>query len=757
MGELDPRAYGQEGVGMGDNRQSGGPLAVLIFAFAVIMFRGAQAQSAVPESAASESAANMLQEVVVTAERQKTNLQETPVAVTAFGGDQLETRDVHTLQDLSFAVPTLDMGVSEGQAHPAIRGIGASDIIWGADPRVAFYLDDVYIPRPEEQLGVLFDVDQVQVLNGPQGTLYGRNATGGALLVSTRTPTWSPTGYVNLTGGNSSTIDANGALSGPLTSTLAGRIAFETLDHGGYGTNILTGDPIDNAHQRSGRVSFLWKPLDNFTFLLQGDYHHENDANYAEHFGGLASLASPPTQPTGLVLGGFVPPIDSRNVANTVDPLNNRTIWDLIGTATWQMGSVTLKSISGYVHADLALRSSIDPSSLTLAFLNQIQTSRQASEELQALGDMGRQHWIVGAAYYDEKLAGQDPVGLNLLIFGGPNFDAQGVNQAANEETKSAALYGRYTYDLTSKLSATLGGRYTNEQKFIYNEFGFDLTDPYSISNAIKNQPPFPYYASHAYNAFTPSGVLQYKFTPKVFGYLTVTEGYKSGGFNIGVYQPAFAPEKVWDYEGGIKSTMLNNRLLLDAAAFYYDYSNLQVSIVEGTQAVIQNAATAHIYGGELTVKALPVKSLELELGLAALHSEYLDYTSVDPANPGLGLLNLSGHQLSQAPKIKVNAGAQYSWVVPDGRLTLRGEYSWVDDIYFTPFETRNAWSPAHSLANAFLTYDSDNWTASAFVRNIANKTIVADAYNATTLVGTPVNVNLEPPRTYGVTLGYRF
>src|SRR5665213_1268394 len=296
-----------------DHTSRVGAIAVLVASSALTFVSPAKAQTAGAVAEPNQSDQSSLQEVLVTAERRSSNLQETPLALSVVSGGDLAQRDIHTMQDLAFSVPTLDMGVSEGQAHPAIRGIGASDIIWGADPRVGFYLDDVYVPRPEEQLGVLFDIDQVQVLNGPQGTLYGRNATGGALLISSRKPTSTPTGYLDLTAGNYGEFDADGALSGPLSNTLSARIAFQTIDHSGYGKNLLTGADIDNAHQRSLRLSFLWDPVEDFNFLLQTDYHRENDRNYAEHFGGLASLATPPTEPTGLAFGGFVPPVDSRN------------------------------------------------------------------------------------------------------------------------------------------------------------------------------------------------------------------------------------------------------------------------------------------------------------------------------------------------------------------------------------------------------------------------------------------------------------
>lgn len=707
----------------------------------------------------SERARSVLEEVVVTAERRETRLQETPLAVSAMSGDDLSNRNVNTLQDVSFAVPGLQFGISTGQAHPSIRGIGASDIIFGADPRIAFYLDDVYIGRPEAQLGAFFDVDQVQVLNGPQGTLYGRNATGGALLVNSRRPTDTLDGYVNLTVGNYQTIASEAAISGPLSESFSARVAVRTLDRDGYGKNLTTGADIDDASQKSARVSLLWRAGANFDFLLQGDYHREDDRNYAQHYGGFGNIGTPPIAPVGPVVGGTLPEIDTRNTTNRFDPFNDRKIWGVNGTATWRLGDVTLKSITAYRDLDATLLSIVDPSSLTLIPVYVIQTAQQKSEELQLIADFGRNHLTAGLLYFNEELEGQEPAGLNLLIFGGPDFLVQGVNQAGSVETRSAAAYVRYGYDFTDRLTLTVGGRYTDEKKEIFNQFGFDLATPFDPSNPITNQPPFPYNDETTDSAFTPSGTLSYKFSDDVYGYVTATEGFKSGGFNIGVFQPAFEPEKIWDYELGLKSTLLDGRLQLNTAAFYYDYSNLQVAIVEGVQVIIQNAAKAKLYGGELQLIAAPTKALRLDLAVSALHSEYQDFATADPANPQNGIQDLEGNQLTQAPNLTASVGAEYAWNTGAGTLSLRGEYRWIDDIFFTPFETKNAWSPSHSMGNVFLSFASASgrWNTTAFVRNVSDETVVADAYPTSLLIGTPINTNLEPPRTYGVKLGYNF
>jgi iron complex outermembrane receptor protein len=225
------------------------------------------------------------------------------------------------------------------------------------------------------------------------------------------------------------------------------------------------------------------------------------------------------------------------------------------------------------------------------------------------------------------------------------------------------------------------------------------------------------------------------------------------------VFQPAFQPEKIWDYEAGLKSTVLGGRLQANVAVFDYNYSNLQVSIVQGTQVIIQNAAKATLYGGELQLVALPTPALRLDTAISTLHSEYKDYKTLDPANPQNGPQSLAGNQLTQAPKFTVNAGAEYTWHASSGSIALRGEYRWVDDIYFTPFDTKNAWTPRHGIGNAYLNFrsKSERWGATVYVRNVTDKVVVADAYNTTLLIGTPVNVNLEPPRTYGLRVGYSF
>src|SRR5438552_7928642 len=246
--------------------------------------------TAVPLTATAQAPADgqgdALSEVVVTALRRDTTLQRTPAAVSAFSGEEMAARGISTVEDLSATVPSVSFGKNIGQAHIAIRGIGADSVVAGQDPRVAFYQDGVYIARPDAQVTGMFDVGSVQVLKGPQGTLYGRNATGGAIVVTSAAPTDDLEGYVRLGYGNYNSVKVETAVSLPLVPTLSARVAVHYDRRDGYGRNIVTGTDIDDRNEMGARASLLWKPLDGVELLTIADYSREDDrANGLHYFG----------------------------------------------------------------------------------------------------------------------------------------------------------------------------------------------------------------------------------------------------------------------------------------------------------------------------------------------------------------------------------------------------------------------------------------------------------------------------------------
>jgi iron complex outermembrane recepter protein len=703
----------------------------------------------------SAASASELQEVVVTAQRSASGLQTTPMAVAAISGPALKALNITDLGSLALAVPGVSFGDELGEAHIAIRGIGSDAVNPGADPRVAYYQDGIYIGRPTAQLGGMFDLERVEVLKGPQGTLYGRNATGGAISVISRAPTEQASGYADLSYGNYNTIELDGAIGGPIAENLAGRIAMRTKFHDGYGTNITTGSDIDNQSEGSVRASLRWDPSTSLSSLTIAEYHKENDRSGGLHFFGSDNAAIPIA---GIALGGVVPS-DTRDIASAKDPLTKVQTYGITEILTVTFDWATLKSYTSFRHSDATFGTNATGASLPLIYGTAIENAHQVSEELQLSGDHGHLHWLGGALFFYENV--DDSIGFpfDLRLFGGPNLIQQGYLVAGQQTDKSAAPYIRLTYDITDKASLILGARYSFEKKAIHQTSEFDLTRPYSPSNPILPSPGFPNSESRNYHQTTPTATLDYKLTPDVFLFATYAEGFKSGGFNPGILQPPYQPEKIKEYEFGVKSKELNGRMKVNVDVFYYDYSNLQVTIIRGTNADIENAATAALYGTDIDLEVLPVARLKIDGSFEFLHSQYRNYSSANPAFPGDPPISLSGRQLTQAPKYSGRLGAEYSWSLGTGDLSLRGDFAYQSRTYFTPFNELALSQGGHSLTNASLNYTSagGGWHTGLYVQNLSDSKVIAQDYVASELFGGPVVGVLAPPRTYGVRFGVAF
>ena len=278
---------------------------------------------------------------------------------------------------------------------------------------------------------------------------------------------------------------------------------------------------------------------------------------------------------------------------------------------------------------------------------------------MQLTGDAGAFRWLGGVLYFHESGFPFNAVPVNGQTIGLPDFIAQGYEVAGHAKTESVAPYIRLTYAFSDKLSVTGGERYNNETKTIDDTFEFDFSRPYSPTNPVIAIPPFPRHAEATFNQATPSVVVNYQAAPTVFLYASATQGFKSGGFNVGADQPAYSPEKIWAYETGVKSSLLNNTLEINLAGFYYDYTDLQVTVIRGTAILVENAAKAKLHGIDANIRLKPVDGLDLNLGYTLVQSAYHDYESINPDNPAAGEQDLSGNQLAQAPKNTLILGAQ--------------------------------------------------------------------------------------------------
>lgn len=707
-----------------------------------------------------------LAEITITAEKRETNLQETPIAVSVIGGDDLALEHIQTVLDVTLPNTSINAGL-EGKAQIAIRGLGEQDLNPGNEGRVAYYIDGVYVAAPEAQLGTFFDVDRVEVLRGPQGTLYGRNATGGAFNVFTRKPTAEDSGYVDVTIGNYDLRQIDGALSGPINDTLRGRIAFQSLDRAGYGTNLYLHQDIDDSRTQSLRAQLAWQPIDGLNVLLQGDYHRENDSNYPLHYFGYPV---PGPEPILTTLGYPVLSF-SRDENTDVQPVNRRNSRGLSLKTTYDISShLQFTSVLAYRNSNAFNVIDDDGTPYVGSYQSDEDHMQQYSAEFQLTGAWTHTHWVAGLFYFRDTDTPSNRYLLNGLFFGAPPIMYQGGIQVTNLKTNAYAGFGEMTQDFTDRLSLTLGARYTKEYKDDNDDYqGFDLATPYTgvIDPRPAAVPGFPYSQSTSFSNFSPKLTLNYEFAADLFGYGTVSRGFKSGGFNWGSLQPnVFRPETVTDYELGLKSTFLDHKLRANIAAFYYDYTNIQSVIIVPNpnipgfvQFEVSNAGAARSYGAELELSARPIPALQLDLTASTLHATYQKFASIDPLRPELGLLNLKGNRIPQSPDYIIELAAQYMWTLQPGLLSLRGDFKRVGNTDFSIFNCCGVNQPAYNWANASLTFEhrDNHWTGSAYVRNITDKVIVGGLFNQAEYAGSQTVGSQSPPRTYGLTLGYKW
>ena len=730
-----------------------GPSRHFIFMCATALTAVGYSQAALAQEA--ESAAPALEEIVVTAERRSAGVQTTAVAVSAFSAETLERSQVDNIEDLTQLVPNVNFGQQFGNARIAIRGIGFDTIAPGSEARVAYHLDGVYISRPSAGLAGFYDVERIEVLRGPQGTLYGRNATAGSVNIISRAPSHDFSGYGKFTIGNYGRIETEGAIGGGIVDGIAARVAVRTERRDGYGTNLATGQDADNRHTLSGRFRLRADPSPRLRLDLIADYHEEDDRSNALHYFGAGN---PNRVPVGIALGGRVSP-NYHDIYSDIASSNVRNNWGLQGQARYELSdSLTLSSLSAYRETEYRTQTDLDATDAPLTFYGQIETADQFSQELQLSGEFGALNFIAGAYYFRENIDSGLTVPFNLRILGGADRVIQGQAIGGQTETRAWALFGQADYALTPELKLVVGLRYSDEDKHLDEYAQFDLVRTFDPNNPII--PNRTQSIDGAWNAWTPKFTIEYQPTKNLFLYGTASRGFKSGGFNVGGLQTPFEPEIIWNYEAGLKADWFDRRLRTNLAAFYYDYSDLQVTKVVNNVITTVNAATAVIKGVEGEINWLATDNLRFDASFALTDSEYREFATSDPARPALGVIDLAGNRLSQSPRYTFFVAGQYDiHTATKGTFSPRVEFYATDQVYFNAFNRDVASQPAYELVNLLVNWESASgrWTGAAFVRNLTDKQYIANAFVGTSLLADPVVGVAGPPRTYGLTFGYRF
>lgn len=707
------------------------------------------------QEAPSGQAAATLDEIVVTAERRATNVQTTAMAVSAFSAEVLERSQIDNIEDLSQMVPNVNFGQQFGNARIAIRGIGFDTIAPGSEARVAYHLDGVYISRPSAGLAGFYDVERIEVLRGPQGTLYGRNATAGSVNILSRAPSEDFGGYGRATLGSHGRIETEGAIGGGLSDGLAARFAFRTERRDGYGKNLTTGEDADNRDTLSARLRVRAQPSDRLQFDLIADIHQEDDSSNALHYFGAGN---PNRTPVGVALGGRTGP-NYHDIYSDVASSNVRENWGLQGQIRYDLSdTLTFTSMTAYRETEYRTQTDLDATDAPLTYYGQHENADQFTQEFQLSGDYGDVNFIAGAYFFRETIDSGLTVPFNLRVLGGADRVIMGQAIGGQTETDAWALFGQIDYALTPDLKLVFGLRYSEEDKHMDEYAQFDTVRTYSPSNPII--PNRTQSIDGSWSAWTPKLTLEYQPQDNLFLYGTISRGFKSGGFNVGGMQAPFEPEMIWNYEAGLKADWFDRTLRTNLTAFHYDYSDLQVTKVVGNVITTVNAAEAVIRGIEGEISWIATDALRFDATFSMTDSEYKDFATSDPARPLLGVIDLAGNRLSQSPRYTFSVSGQYDiHTETSGIFSPRIELYATDKVYFNAFNRDVAAQPAYELVNLLVNWESPSgqWTGSVFVRNVADKEYIANAFVGTSLLADTVVGVAGPPRTWGLTLGYKF
>jgi iron complex outermembrane receptor protein len=710
-----------------------------------------KSQSHDPTVSAQDTA---LEVIIVTAEKRDVSLQRIGVAITAVTGDELERLGLNDLREMQFLAPGLKIGETQKKTFINIRGIGNELFNAGADQGVAVHMDGVYLARNEYPSLALMDVERVEVLRGPQGTIYGRNATGGAINIITRKPGPDFDAYASITVGNYNSVILSGATGGTVVDDqVFARLAVFSDSHDGWTKNLGQGLDLDDSGQDAARLSLTAIVSENTEMGLSVNYSRDRG-------NGAASVVRHSATGPGIIWEEFGGQLSTGRNTYSPDPHGlTREIKGVNFNLTHDFGSATLKTTAAYWKLFSDLSDDLDGTSFFTGgeFWGEKQHQNLIEVNLTSNGD-GRLEWLAGLFYfgetartsYDARLF--DPSLGDLGFLGGNPDCCRQLNQRGWQTKVSAnsyAAFGQIGYGITDSLSLKVGGRYTSDHKREHASlpiFG----------------PPLLEDLSDSWDDFTPRLALEYQANDDLLVYGSVSKGFKSGGFNVwGLQGVGFKPEQVWNYETGLKSRFANGQVQANLTAFYSRYSDLQVNEVLPIAGIrVVNAAAATISGAEIELVARSSAGLQLDVAAAYLNSRFTSFDNFEVDFPELGVQDLSGNRLPKAPEFTINTAAQYAFRFGEaGTVTLRGEYNWQDDVFFTEFNRENAYQPDVGRWNASLAFDSEDetWSVVGFVTNGSNKLVTEGAIIGGQGLGSPVFEFFSPPKLYGVKVSYRF
>lgn len=726
---------------------------------------GAQDQ----QGAQPGTGAGGLEDIVVTARRRSESLQRAPLAVTAVTGEQIAARGLATLSDVARTVPNVQFDTTSSSSGANfisvvfVRGVGQSDFLLTVEPGVATYIDGVYIAR---NVGAVFDVldtERVEILRGPQGTLFGKNTIGGALSLTTRKPDLEKlTGNIEGTLGNYDRRDLKADISIPLGEGVAVKFAASTRNQDGYVRFLADPDrsKLGDIDRNTARAAIRFQPSEALDINIAADVTRIRE-NGAPAQG--VAYNCPLTNPRPLCGTFNAVVVGASNTAGQID--QRYAITDKDADTTWIGGptqsnldswgtnanielalsdNATLRSITAYRKLDAQFQRDSDNSPVNLSATANDYRYNQTSQEVQLLGDLfdDRLNYVVGAYYLKEK--GSDVSSTNLTLIA--------ANNIARIDNDSYAAFGQSTFKIVDKLSITGGVRYTREKKRLF----LDVRRP-NGAIVVPAQD-----VAQTFDNVAPRIGLEYQATPDILSYVSFSRGFKSGGFNIRYVQPAaapvaFSPEKLSAFEGGLKTELFDRRLRLNTAVFFSRYTNLQVLIRDAIATQVRNAGRAEIKGFEMEANAVLTDNIRLQAALGYTDAKYTEVPPIVPPATANDQIEISD-EFAKTPKWTASLGLEASAPLSAAAdLVFRADWQYRSKVFNDAINSENIAQDGYSLFNTSVALQLDTgFTLRGYVNNIFDTRYLIAGQNGLASVGF-AETSYARGREFGITGRFAF
>ena len=714
-----------------------------------------------------------LEEVVVTAQKREQRLIDVGASVTSLGAEALRTARVDDPTDLATQVPNVDVkeNIPGAQAIVTVRGVGLNDFSSTNNSTVGLYVDEVFLASFAQMDFNFYDLDRIEVLKGPQGTLYGRNSTAGAINILSAAPSLSgASGYLTATTANYDRFEAEGAANITAGQTLAFRLSGKAVNQGeGFWYSRTTGRDLGEQDILFGRAQLLWKPDDRLSVRLKFEAEkNRSEIGVGKFFGTISTNGAP--------CPDFANPAHCVNSHLYTDTTRDKfdgdwehaapyrvSQWSGTGRIDADLGFAKLAAITGYINFKRGFYTDADAGPTVDAEFDQNDKVEQFSQEVRLSGETGPATWIVGAYYSWDQVKTFTPGFLHDI------FNTN-VLITADQETRSRAVFGQVDWKLADRLTLVTGVRYTDEDRDYVG--GTRDLNPFGLSFlclAVGACAPGP---GQTQLSFTDSRIsdknwswragLNFKPNEETLLYASVARGVKSGGFFNGITTSSFAlapyrPETLTDYEVGLKARLFERRLSIEASAFWYDYEDLQTQTFTNVGAVslikLGNIDKATVKGLDLQAVWLAAEGLTLSAGAGLLDTELGSFRTAGAAGP---IVVPKGNKLPNAPDVTLNVQARYAWtVMGDWTAAIQAGAHYSDKVFKEALNTPYLSADDYWLVDARASLSSaSGWEVAVWAKNLGDKAYVAQVTDNGIGMGYRV---FNAPRTYGVTLTKRF